>query len=140
MTRGERAQQVWQVLAGAAHNRQILTYSIVADCIGMGAGTLAPVLGCIMRHCKSHGLPPLTVLVVNKETGLPGSGLTTLENLARDREAVFAREWYKMLPPSPDELEAAADWSASVAVDERPARAEAITTSAEQSESSQPAV
>jgi hypothetical protein len=107
MTRGERAQLAWQVLLGAAHNRQILTYTLLGDLIGMGPGTLAPVLGLIMKYCHSQGLPPLTVLVVNKDTGLPGSGLRTLEDLARDREDVFSEDWYGQLPPTAEALEAA---------------------------------
>jgi hypothetical protein len=108
MTRGERAQLAWQVLVGAAHNRQILTYSLLSDLIGMGPGTLAPVLGLIMKYCHSEGLPPLTVLVVNKDTGLPGAGLRTLEDLARDREEVFSQDWYGRLPPTAEALEGAA--------------------------------
>lgn len=107
MTRSERAQLAWQVLVAAAHNRQVLTYSILADHIGMGPGTLAEVLGCIMHYCAQKNLPPLTVLVVNKDTGLPGAGLRTLEDLPRDRERVFAEEWFKRLPPTEPELDAA---------------------------------
>jgi len=99
MTQSERAAQIWQVLVGAACNRQVLTYTLVGDRIGMGAGTLAGPLGLIMKYCERSGLPPLTVLVVNKETGVPGEGLTTLEELNRDRERVFAYDWYKLVPP-----------------------------------------
>jgi hypothetical protein len=107
MTRAQRAQLAWQVLVAAAHNRQVLTYTIVAERIGMGAGTLAEVLGCIMYYCRQQSLPPLTVLVVKQDTGLPGEGLRTLEDLARDREAVFNTEWFKRMPPTEVELETA---------------------------------
>jgi hypothetical protein len=107
MTRAQRAQLAWLVLVGAAHNRQVLTYTIVAERIGMGAGTLAQVLGCIMYYCQQNDLPPLTVLVVKQDTGLPGDGLRTLEDLARDREAVFNTEWFKRIPPTEVELETA---------------------------------
>ena len=100
MTREARAQLAWQVLAGAAANRQILTYTLLAERIGMGAGTLSEILGCIMYYCDQNGLPPLTVLVVRQDSGVPGEGLTTLENLGRDREAVFGAKWFEMLPPS----------------------------------------
>ncbi len=52
MTRAQRAQLAWQVLVAAAHNRQVLTYTIVAERIGMGAGTLAEVLGA---SCTTAG-------------------------------------------------------------------------------------
>ncbi len=99
MTRSERAMQVWQILVSAAHNRQTLTYGQVADHLQFeGAGVLAQILGRIMNYCDSKGLPPLTCLVVNQITGLPGVGLTTAENLPREREAVYNQNWFSMYP------------------------------------------
>ena len=99
MTRSERAMQVWQILIGAAHNRQTLTYGQVANHLGFeGAGVLAQILGCIMGYCDAKTLPPLTCLVVNQTTGLPGAGLTTVENLPKDREAVYNHNWFAMYP------------------------------------------
>jgi hypothetical protein len=70
MTRSERAMQVWQILVGAAHNRQTLTYGQVAENLEFeGAGVLAQILGCIMNYCNAKGLPPLTCLIVNQTTG-----------------------------------------------------------------------
>jgi hypothetical protein len=79
MKRQERAMQIWQVLIGAAHYRKKLTYGRLGKLIGMGAGTLAQTLGYVMRYCEKNDLPPLTVLVVNKVEGKPGSGLTTIK-------------------------------------------------------------
>src|SRR5690349_16166324 len=98
MRRAQRAAQIWQLLVGAAQHRQVLTYEIVADLIGMGpdgkgAGTLAQTLGLIMEYCHAKGLPPLTVLVVNKISGQPGSGLRTIKEIHSDREKVFAYKW-----------------------------------------------
>jgi putative restriction endonuclease len=104
MTRPERATQIWQVLVGAARSRQTLTYSMVADLIGMGAGTLSQSLDLIMRFCARNQLPPLTILVVNQDTGRPSSGLTTLEELNRDRERVFNHPWLRMLSPREEDL------------------------------------
>lgn len=99
MTRSERAMQVWQILIGAADNRQTLTYGQVAKHLEFeGAGVLAQILGCIMSYCEAKGLPPLTCLVVNSATGLPGAGLTTVENLPTDREAVYNQNWFALYP------------------------------------------
>jgi alkylated DNA nucleotide flippase Atl1 len=109
MTRSERAMQVWQILVAAAHNRQSLTYGQVADYLGFeGAGVLAQILGQIMNHCKEQGLPPLTCLVVNQDTGLPGSGLSTVEDLPRDREAVYRQNWFSLPPAQIKDFEAQA--------------------------------
>ena len=51
MTRSERAMQVWQILVGAAHNRQTLTYGQVAEHFEFeGAGVLSQILNCIMEY------------------------------------------------------------------------------------------
>jgi alkylated DNA nucleotide flippase Atl1 len=98
MNRAQRAMQIWQVLIAAAHNRQVLTYGMVGEFIGLGAGFLAQTLGLIMRFCAQNDLPPLTILVVNQDTGQPGHGLTTIEELNRDRERVFNFAWYSHTP------------------------------------------
>jgi putative restriction endonuclease len=104
MTRVQRSLQLWQLLIGAARLRQTLTYSMAADIIGMGAGTLSQPLDLVMRYCHQNGLPPLTVLVVNQETGQPGSGLSTLEELNRDRERVFNYQWFRLPPLRAEDL------------------------------------
>ena len=104
-TRSERALQVWQILISAAANRQTLTYQMVAEALEFeGAGVLAQILGCLRRYCETENLPPLTCLVVNKKTGEPGHGLTTIENLTKDREAVYNLNWFARLPPKLEEL------------------------------------
>jgi putative restriction endonuclease len=77
---------------------------MAADIIGMGAGTLAQPLDLVMRYCHQNCLPPLTVLVVNQETGQPGSGLSTLEELNRDRERVFNYQWFRLPPLQAEDL------------------------------------
>lgn len=106
MKRTERALQIWQVLISAAHNRQTLTYTLLADLIGMPARALAQSLGLVMDYCERNELPPLTVLVVNKKTGRPGEGLTTLQEPNRDRERVFDYQWFRLPPVQASDFEA----------------------------------
>jgi hypothetical protein len=102
--RPDRALQVWQILIGKARNRQTMTYGMLAEMLDYGgAGVFAQILGHIMFYCQDVGLPPLTVLVVNEHTGLPGEGLTGAD-LNADREAVFDYDWYAIWPPTPDDL------------------------------------
>ena len=91
---------IYQILISAAHNRQILTYELLGKMIGVPARGLAHHLGHLMYYCQREGLPPLTILVVQKESGEPGAGLTTvnIQQLHRDRERVFAHDWYCMKP------------------------------------------
>ena len=116
MTRFQRALQIWSLLVCAARDRRTYTYGELASALGMGgAGVMAQFLGPIMHYCREQQLPPLTVLVVNQDTGLPGSGLTTLENVNLDRERVFAHDWFQMEPPETGDFEEEATRASSSA-------------------------
>ena len=109
-TQSNRALQIWQVLIAKAANRQTITYGNLARTLGYeSAGQfMSGLLNPVMRYCQVNGLPPLTVLVVNQETGKPGSGLSdALNDTDQDREHVFNHQWFLMFPPSPHELEEA---------------------------------
>ena len=106
-TQEHRGLQIWLILVGKAANRQTVTYGQLAEIMGFkGAGILAPMLGHVMFYCQQNELPPLTVLVVNQDTGLPGEGLIGAE-LNADREKVFRFRWYDLRPPAPEELASA---------------------------------
>lgn len=99
MTRSERAMQIWQILISKADNREIITYRDLADYLDFkGAGVFSQLLDPIMLYCKKNGLPPLTCLVVNKTTGVPGDGLTTVTNLSLDQNSVFEFRWFERYP------------------------------------------
>lgn len=104
-----RALQIYPILIAAATQRRTVTYNELAGLLGFeGAGVFARILGHLMHWCADNGLPPLTSLVVNSRTGLPGDGLTRLNELNSDREKVFAFTWYRLKPPTLEILEDAA--------------------------------
>ena len=108
MTKYQRALQIWSLLVCAARDRRTYTYGELADALGMrGAGVMAKFLGPVMYYCREQKLPPLTVLVVNQDTGKPGSGLPTIEGVNLARERVFARDWFQIEPPETDDFEEA---------------------------------
>ncbi|MBN8738534.1 hypothetical protein [Tahibacter caeni] len=109
MTRSERACQIWAVLAWAARNRQSITYSQLESITGAHRAGLGQLLEPIQSYCLINNLPPLTVLVVQQESGLPGSGFSgsTAEDLGRSLMAVFAMDWLAHGNPQPEKLEAA---------------------------------
>lgn len=88
----EQAFAIWAVLAQAAKNRQTLTYQdgLSAFVGGFHRNHRKP-LGIIKCYCREHRpkLPALTVLVVNKNTGVPESGLDGVKNFNTEREKVF---------------------------------------------------
>lgn len=109
MTRSERASQIWAVLALAAAHRQTLTYSQVADATGAFRGGIGQLLEPIQSFCIENRLPPLTILVVQRESGLPGSGFTgaTADELASAQARVFAFDWLQHGNPGAAKLEEA---------------------------------
>ncbi len=108
MNRYQRCNQIWTLLVSAALDRKSYTYGDIAEILGFGgAGTMAQFLGPIMWLCEDNEWPPLTVLVVNQDSGLPGEGLTTLEEVNKDRESVFKFNWFELEPPQNIDFEKA---------------------------------
>ena len=103
----ERATQIWAVLAMAARNRQILTYEILSQLIGVPTHGLANILDHVQRYCMQRGLPPLTSIVVNKTTGLPGDGFIAAQDIPKNQGTVFNYDWLTPGAPSPSDLETA---------------------------------
>jgi hypothetical protein len=101
-----RAVQAWQYLITKAHNRQIVRYDDVAQVMGYTDNRpLSAILNYIMVYCSQNSLPSLSIIVVNKD-GTPGTGFTEISrhDLDRGREAVFACDWYEIIPPTVDEF------------------------------------
>jgi len=77
---------------------------------------LGHLLEPIQSYCLIKDLPPLTILVVQEQTGIPGTGFTatSAEDLARTQLEVFEFDWLKHDAPSPEDL--------ASALKERPSR------------------
>jgi hypothetical protein len=95
------------ILALAAKSRQVLTYDIVAKLVGVPRQGLGQVLDPIQSYCMMEGLPPLTILVVREDSGLPGAGFIAAADIPKTKIAVFAYDWLERGAPSPDALERA---------------------------------
>ncbi|GHT91140.1 hypothetical protein AGMMS49545_06410 [Betaproteobacteria bacterium] len=105
-----RAVQAWQILVGAAMNRQTLTYLRLSELMydKPAQGVLDHILGHIAFFCKDNGLPILTCIVVNQETGLPGQDIPmSHDQLNAERERVYIEHWYDIQPPSAEALRVA---------------------------------
>lgn len=96
----ERAMQIWSVLALAATNRQILTYDLLSDLVGVPNQGLGQLLEPIQSYCLQHDLPPLTILVVGKDTGLPGVGFIAASEIPAAQQMVFGHDWCSQGCPS----------------------------------------
>jgi hypothetical protein len=109
MTVAERAWQVWPLLAFAARNRQTVTYEIVGQLTGMAVPGVAKVLEPIQSYCLINRLPALSALVVNKETGLPGTGFIAVQDVPREFIRIFSHNWQAVSCPSPQAFAAAVE-------------------------------
>lgn len=100
----QRAAQFWAVLAYAATNRQIILYSMLGKLVGMPTNALGGMLEPIQTFCQKKKLPPLTVLVVQQKSGLPGIGFIAAKDIAKAQADVFNFDWIKFGAPSPDNI------------------------------------
>lgn len=107
MNRSERASQIWAVLAWAAKNRQSITYGQLGKLIGVPTAGLGQLLEPVQSYCILKQLPPLTVLVVQQDSGLPGPGFTgaSASDFARAQAEVFSTDWLELGNPQPERLE-----------------------------------
>src|SRR5687768_9930952 len=103
----DRAAQIWAVLAFAATNRQVITYRILGQLIGVPARGLGQLLEPVQSYCLVHKLPPLTILVVSEESGMPSAGFTAADEIPRNQLSVFQFDWLGHRCPSPEALQAA---------------------------------
>lgn len=101
----ESAQLAWQVLVARAALQATIHYTQLQGAIGWrGADQgFGSVLNLIARYCRAKRLSDLTILVVRKDTGRPSSG-NTIDDVDKERERVFEREWFKVPPPSAEAL------------------------------------
>jgi hypothetical protein len=100
----ERAAQIWAALALAAKNRQVLTYGLVSKLIGVPQAGLGQLLEPIQSYCLLNNLPPLTILVVSEQTGMPGAGFIAASDIPRTQQQVFAFDWIGRGAPQPEHL------------------------------------
>lgn len=109
MNRFQRATQIWSVLAWAAKNRQSLTYTHLGKLTGVPNAGLGQLLEPIQSYCMTQDLPSLTVLVVQQESGMPGSGFTgaTAPEFAKAQADVFAFDWLAHGNPGEEKFEVA---------------------------------
>lgn len=108
MNRFQRAIQIWSILICAALERKTYTYGQIANILSFqGAGTLSQFLEPIMKYCEQKNYPPLTILIVYQNTGIPGEGLITIniENINSERERVFNFDWFSIEPPEANDLQ-----------------------------------
>ena len=99
-----RCLQIWQVPIASASNRQTVTYGEIIGALrwDVPAYGYGRRLDAIAAYCSKNQLPDLTVLMADLKTGSPGAYKG--DDLNRDREAVFATNWFALPPPTREDF------------------------------------
>ena len=102
-----RSAQAWLALVAQATQRHTTTYDAMGELLLSHPMTLRSDLDPIDDYCNEHGLPPLAVVCVDRETGEPSRGNVGVFRLDQNRERVFNYDWFALVPPTPDEIKEA---------------------------------
>lgn len=97
----EAAGILWPVLTGAAAERRLAIYSELSPLIQTNPLSVGWALGPIQTYCLENRLPPLTAIVVGKNSGVPGGGFVAwdIDDLEGAFEAVFRWDWTRTPNP-----------------------------------------
>ena len=102
-----RAYQLYLILIGLAANHQTIDCRKLCEQIRYGVSPMLwNPLGRIVNWCIREGLPALTSLVVEKETGKPSPRWTATwsGDVQAELQRVFAFDWFSIMPPTLKEL------------------------------------
>jgi len=109
----ERATQVWFALSVAATKGQPLTYKEVAMMTGASAQGMGMLLRPIQKYCDSAGLPDLSAIVVNTNSGVPSPEHGNADAVPAEQRQVFDKDWLRTPVPVPEDIEPFLDRKAS---------------------------
>ena len=110
MTKAHETMQIWIFLVCAARKRKTYTYSDIKNILNLKVANQnigKEYLDSIRSYCDKKGYPPLDVLVVNKDTGLPGAGYVPRKTVDQDRADVYEYKykWFAIEPPEISDFE-----------------------------------
>jgi hypothetical protein len=110
MTECEWCEQIWPALVERATSGQTINYQRLKERVGFNGWqrTLSHCLGRIANLCHARGWPIITVMVVNKTTGIPGIGIPFVDDFETELERVRAFPWHEHPHPVAEEFPASA--------------------------------
>lgn len=90
-----RAFRTWDVLVALAPHGRIITYEDLAKTLETHPRAVRFALELVQNYCMKYRLPPLTILVVNKQTNEPGAGFIAWnhDNLVEGRAEARSYDW-----------------------------------------------
>lgn len=87
------AQEAYKLLVDIAEKEETITYKDLGGILGYHERNVGSVLSLIQNHCLYEDLPPITRLVVNSYTGMPGKGYKSIKGYEKDLENVLNCDW-----------------------------------------------
>lgn len=99
----DHAVRLWPELVARAPRKRTFTYTEAAEFLGhQNPRLIGRALDPIFRECLDRGWPIITALVVRKQTGQPGPGITPwVEDLSRELDLIATFPWTEVVPALP---------------------------------------
>ena len=87
--------KMWELLVDLAQRKRVRYYEEAARELDIAPINVGRVLEPIQSYCLARQKPPLTILIINKATGLPGGGFIAWDaaRLPEGRKEVYAYPW-----------------------------------------------
>lgn len=119
---------LWPVLVKAAKDKVNPIYSDLAPIINTNPLNVGRALGPILFHCIDYKLPPLTSIVIGKNSGVPGDGFIAwdVDDLETAHKLVYEYDWDKLENPFAGFTEADSTESLSEILVQHPEQSEDI--------------
>ena len=103
----EIAVRMFPMLTALASKNAKITYGQIRDALDWGSNQgMREPLNRIKEWCAKRDLPPLHLVVVNSDTGLPGDGalLGDTETVQVKIASVYAHDWGRIPGPIESEM------------------------------------
>lgn len=98
----ERARAAWTILVKLARKGKKVSYGELSRPLGLHHRSARWFLGVIQEECQRQSLPPIQAIVVNKRTGVPGSGYVATSRQGKSYRKAIRRvheyAWPKKAP------------------------------------------
>ncbi|MBK2105673.1 HNH endonuclease [Francisella philomiragia] len=97
---------VWDELINCAKDKTTITYSDLAKRIDFWAISLRHPLECIQKYCQEKEILPLSILVISKNTKLPGDGFTATDTslFTETLKDIYSYDWDQIENPFTNDL------------------------------------
>ena len=101
INQAERAFRAWPILTQRAMDKETITYGDLGTLLNIHHRAIRHVLGPIQNYCLEEKLPPLTILVVNRQNRNPGTGFIAydVDELGEGNRLVYSYNWNAIQNP-----------------------------------------